>query len=132
MSSLILENLIKQKSKINFDFSKSFKSNQGLNENFNYDVHDLPILPNEKVNWNEIHHNEKSYFGKEYAFKDNDHILYFIKEVLNLKSNSDVEIFLKNNYVKVYIASSHSIELTGQEISLSKVIDEIFEDIFYF
>jgi pterin-4a-carbinolamine dehydratase len=131
MSSLILENLLKQQSKINFDFSKSFKSNQ--NNTIDADIFDLPLSPKESVSWVEKHHDNKVYFERTYNFSSNDHIIYFFKEVLNLpqKEQSDVEIFLKSNHVRVFIGSLQSFELSHQEIKLSKLIDEIYDDIFY-
>ena len=132
MSSLILENLIKQKSKINFDFSKSFKSNQALSESIDSDLFELPLSPNESTNWQEHYNANKIYLEKLYTFKNVDHVLYLVKEVLTTKKNqSEVEIFIKNNTVKVFVGSVNTTEITSVEIELTKLIDEIYDDIFY-
>ena len=131
MSSLILENLMKQASKINFDFSKSYKSNQ--NQPIEADIFDLPLEPKENNSWVEHDHDNKVYLEKIYKFHDTDHIIYFVKEVLSAqkKAQSDVELFIKNDNAKVFICSLQSTALTYQEVQLSKFIDEIYDDIFY-
>jgi pterin-4a-carbinolamine dehydratase len=132
--SRLLEHIIKNSSMIDFNLTKSYNENKRLIERVNNPEFDMtsPIKPI-KSDWEEIEHSSGVYLEKTYKFRDIKHIKYFLNECID-KSESLAyypEIFVKHHDVKVYLKSEFTNQVSDEDISFSKFLNEVYEDIFY-
>jgi pterin-4a-carbinolamine dehydratase len=130
MSSLIIENILQKKEKLNFDFSKSIKEN---NDNFskNYD-NILPISINDQKNsWEHMHHDGFEKLYKVYNFSLYKHMLYFLNEYISIiaKYNKVLDFVVKEDNVKIILYTQDYNQVTDLDLQISKFLDDISDDI---
>lgn len=126
-----LSRLIESKKNIiEFDMSKSFHENRYNNFQSNIEV--SPISPVES-SWEEIRHNKGVYLEKTYSFPNKKHLKYFLSECIeeSEKLSYYPELFIKENKVRVYLKNEFVDQISNEDLSFSKFLDEIYEDIFY-
>ena len=116
-----------------FDFSKSIIKNiYNLSESVNAYNEDTPINV-EKSDWQILDTHKGAFLQKKYNFGNYKHMLYFISEVIketgSIKKNPDMVISGLNIDVRIY--SEFISDITSVELSISKFVDEIYEDIRY-
>tara|TARA_Y100000389_G_C17411514_1_gene491200 strand:- start:650 stop:1051 length:402 start_codon:yes stop_codon:yes gene_type:complete len=129
--SRLLENIIKKTSMINFNLTKSYTEN--LNESRLMNInHESPIEP-VAASWKETIRGNKVFLEKIYRFEDTKHIKYFLSEYINSyqKLGYDPEIRIKGKTIKVFLGNDNFTNITDVDLSFSKHLDEIYEDIFY-
>jgi len=129
--SRLLENIIKKTAMIDFNLTKSYTGN--LNERRMLNInHDSPIEPVE-ASWKETIRGNKVFLEKIYRFEDTKHIKYFLSEYINSyqKLGYDPEIHIKGKTIKVFLGNDNFTNITDIDLSFSKYLDEIYEDIFY-
>lgn len=128
--SNILENIIGGNRKINFDFSKSL--NQTLNENFNYDVSQVPINAKEST-WETINDQSRTYMVKNYVFERYRHLIYFTSELLEhaRQKSHHPELLIKEDSVSVILCTKDLNEITELDIEFAKFADALFSEINY-
>ena len=121
-----------KKHTINYDMTKSFRENHNILSRVEMDHYDTPIDPAES-SWEEITHRNETFLKKTYIFKNTQQMKYFIDEFLNEtnKINYFPELFLKENQVKVFLKNEFANQIMDEDISFSKFLDEIYEDIHY-
>jgi len=124
--SRLIEN---RKRSIDFDLTKSFHENAN---SFQTDIEDNPINPVDS-NWEEINHNNQTFLKKTYIFKETQHLLYFINECIKKSEEENYypELFLKEKNVKIFLKNDLINQIDETDMSFSKFLDEIYEDIFY-
>jgi hypothetical protein len=116
-----------------FDFSKSPLQNiNNLKENKNYNVVNVPIQV-ENNDW--VIYDEKNgkFISKKYEFNDIKHMLYFLSEILKELTVKSIfpKITILELEVNIDIIPEFLEEITSFEISITKFIDEVYEDIRY-
>ena len=126
--SNILENIINNNKKINFDFTKSL--NQTLNENLNYDDSPVPIAAKES-SWETIDDQNRTYLIKSYNFERYRHLIYFTSEVLEhaRQKNHHPELLIKENIVTMILCTQDLNEVTELDIEFSKFSDSLYSEI---
>ena len=93
---------------------------------------DVPVKPS-VASWETFDYGDYTCIEKKYNFGSFHHLLYFVNEVLTagnrLSHDPNLSIVGLDIDVKLY---THDInDVTDADLKLSKIIDEIFEDIFY-
>ena len=128
--SRLLENIINKNMSINFDMSKSYSEN--INSRNILTFNDVPIDPIEST-WEEVKHDNKIYFEKIYTFGNIKHVKYFLNEYFDVyeKLGYEPELFIKGRKVKVYLGNPDFGDISELDIQFSKLLDEVYEDIFY-
>jgi len=128
--SNILKNIISNNKKINFNFSKSL--NQTLNENFDYDVSQVPIVVN-KSTWETINDHDRTFMIKNYIFDRYRHLIYFTSELLEhaRQKRHHPELSIKEDSVSVILYTKDLNEITELDIEYSKFADGLFSEINY-
>jgi pterin-4a-carbinolamine dehydratase len=126
--SNILENIINNNKKINFDFTKSL--NQTLNENLNYDASPVPIAAKES-SWETIDDQNRTYLIKSYNFERYRHLIYFTSEILEhaRQKNYHPELLIKENIVTMILCTQDLNEVTELDIEFSKFSDSLYSEI---
>ena len=127
----LLENIVAKRNKINFDLTKS------LNENI-YNIHDvnpdlnLPIETQES-SWETININNIIFMRKHYSFKRNQHLIYFVTEILELANRTlhHPIVLIDENIVQIKLYTKDINDITEIDIAHSKHIDELYEEINY-
>ena len=93
---------------------------------------EVPIEVDEPT-WETVHYSDHESIEKTYTFSDFNHLLYFVSEVL-ISSKSfghDPILNIDHDQVGVKLYTRDINEITELDIKFSKIVDEIFEDIFY-
>lgn len=124
---------IYEKSKLikeNIDF------NTGINNLFSSEfqgIRDIPDVPIQAVQkeWEEIETYDKNYINRMFSFEKYKHLMFFVNEVLNISNemmhHPELNIFDLNVDINLF---THDInDVSELDIKLSKIIDEIYEDI---
>ena len=116
------------------EFNLSGSSNniiQNLNRSFPYAEEEVPIEIVKKPSWN-IHTDQSGNFMKKtYRFSTNKHLIYFITEVIR-ESNENFhhpEILIKEDKVDIVLFTEQVNDVTEQDTKLSKIFDEIYNEI---
>lgn len=81
--------------------------------------------------WKTFDYGEYVALNKVYNFLNHDHFMYFVNEVL-INSNRidhDVEMIIRGKEVELVLYTHDYNDVTEIDIKLSRIIDEIFEDI---
>ena len=93
---------------------------------------DVPVKPEEGA-WQEISKKEYNALFRSYTFESYDHLLYFINEVLKSSERVNHHPILKIDHrqVDVTLYTKDFQDVSESDLNLSKIIDEIFEDITY-
>lgn len=109
-------------SNMNSLFSKSFQSVR--------DIHILPVEP-EKAEWEEHADFGKVSLNRTFAFERHKHLRFFVSEVLKesdkLMHHPTLQVRKDSVHVELY---THDInDISKQDLNLSKLIDEIYEDV---
>ena len=129
--SNLLENILNKNQKINFDFSKSYNRQNPNNVNYYNRESFLPIEP-ETSSWETIEDGYE-HLKKQYVFKTDKHLMYFVNQTLkeSFLKNHSPNIKITNKIVEVILFTEDVNSVTEVDIELSKIFDEIYEDIFY-
>lgn len=131
----LLENIISQsQNRVNFDFSKSYKENNHLKHSRQSNSLELPVEINDSSKWETISHDGSEKLYCQFSFKNHKHLLYFLNEVIKEadKRNHHPDMFISHKDVDVFLFTHALNDITESDISLSKFIMEVFEDIIYF
>ena len=129
-TTLILSNLFhKKRLEENLDLS----SQEILNKSFlNRHYSDAPVDP-EPGSWQFHDFGEYVALVKRYKFNSYDHFMYFINEVLNESNRMDhsPKMTIESLDVELVLYTHDINDITESDIKLSKIIDEIYHDIFF-
>tara|TARA_R110001583_G_scaffold19617_1_gene76636 strand:- start:478 stop:834 length:357 start_codon:yes stop_codon:yes gene_type:complete len=115
-----------------FDFSKSPIQNiNKLKENYSVDL-DIPVKV-EKNDWQVYDSKQGRGLIKTYYFQTYKHLVYFFTEIVNeLSKTKNIPIIIVSDLeVTIKIESSYLSDITSLEVSISKFVEEIYEDIRY-
>ena len=120
--------------------SKILKENIGFNSGMKEllssdfkgvkDILDLPIETKESE-WRTLEEFEKTSIERTFSFKDYDRLIFFINEFLNISKGMFhyPEINISNLDVSVSLYTRNINDISPLDIKLSKIANEIFEDI---
>ena len=91
----------------------------------------MPIEP-ETSSWETIEDGYE-HLKKQYVFKTDKHLMYFVNQTLkeSFLKNHSPNIKITNKIVEVILFTEDVNSVTEVDIELSKIFDEIYEDIFY-
>ena len=131
----LLESIISQsQNRVNFDFSKSYKENNSAVYSVQSNSLDLPIEINDSSKWETINHDSSQKLYCQFSFKHYKHLIYFLNEIIKESDNRNhhPDIFISHKDVDVFLFTHALNDITESDISLSKFIMEVFEDIIYF
>lgn len=83
--------------------------------------------------WETFNYGDYIALNRTYEFKSKDHLQYFLIETLNESHRLDHELKIIVTGMKVEIITyTHDInDVTDVDVKLSKLIDEIYQDIFF-
>ena len=83
--------------------------------------------------WSTFDYGDYTALNKTYKFNSQDHFMYFVNEVLNESSRVDhsVKMIIEHLSVELVLYTHDINDITESDISLSKSIDEIYQDIFF-
>lgn len=120
MSNQILSKVLgKNNSGGLFNFSKSIK------ENLNYSYQSNLPIEAKASSWSEF----DNLLIKDFEFNSNDHMIYFIKELINYKFKECLIMTIENDLINVKIISIEGNSISKKEIMICKYVDEIYDDI---
>jgi|TARA_B100000282_G_C31584727_1_gene422784 pterin-4a-carbinolamine dehydratase len=131
----LLENIIsKSQNKVNFDFSKSYKENSNMSYAHQANSLDLPIEINDSSKWETINHDGAQKLYCQFSFRNYKHLIYFLNEVIKEsdRRNHHPDMFISHKDVDVFLYTHALNDITESDISLSKFVMEVFEDIVHF
>jgi pterin-4a-carbinolamine dehydratase len=128
MSSIIIENLIRKKNKVDFDFSKSIKENQHI---VSYDFENEMPIEVKDSSWDYINVNNIEMLIKTYNFETFNHMMFFLNECMKKFNNLNVfpAIKIKNNNVNISLYTEGINSVGELDLELSKYLDELNDDI---
>lgn len=127
----LLENIVANRQKINFDLSKSLNENIYTTRDVN-PYNDLPIVTKTST-WETINEKQETYMFKSYSFDLNRHLIYFITSILEKANNTyhHPVILINENVVEIKLITKSINDVTEMDIEYSKFIDEIYQEINY-
>jgi 4a-hydroxytetrahydrobiopterin dehydratase len=93
---------------------------------------DVPVEAKES-SWTEFDHGAYTAIEKLYTMKDNDHLIYFINEILkeSQRINHHPKIMIDHMNVDISLYTKDINDVTESDIKLSRIIDEVYNDIFF-
>lgn len=118
-----------------FDMTKSGGNILNKIKNYPFDNSSgselLPIEASKDTSWDVVHSREGIYLMKTYLFSMNKHMLYFINEALKESSKffHFPELIVTENKVNIKLSTKDISDITETDHSLSKMFDEIYEEI---
>ena len=120
MSNQILSKVLgRNNSSALFNFSKSIK------ENINYSHQNTLPIEAKTSSWDEF----DNLMVKDFLFDSNDHMIYFIKELIVYKFKEYLVMTIENNSINVKVTNIEGNSVGKKEIMICKYIDEIYDDI---
>ena len=136
-----LKNLIKESAREafgDFDFSKSATSNSTYHD-IDHDLYkfnskdSLPVSVDNTSDWEYVDEYAKTSLNKTFEFKSMKSILFFVSEVLEKAEEVQHHpvLILDHYEVKVELSTVSINDVTESDLSLSKYIDEVADDIKY-
>tara|TARA_B100000674_G_scaffold264516_1_gene218358 strand:+ start:755 stop:1156 length:402 start_codon:yes stop_codon:yes gene_type:complete len=127
----LLENIIANSQKINFDLSKSLNENIYNARDQNPDLQ-LPVSI-KQATWETIETHSKVYIKNTYSFNLNQHLIYFVTTILEHanKINHHPVILIDENIIEVNLYTKDINDITELDLEYSKFIDEIYKEINY-
>jgi pterin-4a-carbinolamine dehydratase len=115
--------------------SIDMSDNSIFNNNKKYIERHMNDTPVEaiKAKWNSIDFGDYNALIKSYNFSSNDSLMYFVNEILTTsqKIDHDVKLIIDGKYIEVVLYTRGYNNVTDIDIKLSKIIDEIFDDLNY-
>jgi len=71
--------------------------------------------------------------NKSYDFLSHEHFMYFVNEVLNnaKRLDHDINLVINGSEVEINLFTKDINDVTDIDLKLSRIIDEIFQDIYY-
>jgi pterin-4a-carbinolamine dehydratase len=130
LNSDILRNLAELADTNKFDLTKEeiLAKNGFLNRHMS----DNPVEV-EPGSWSTFDYGDYTAINKTYNFDSQDHFMYFINEVLaeSKRMNHDPKLIIEYPKIEIVLYTHDFNDVTESDISLSKSVDEIYQDIFF-
>jgi len=132
----ILNNLFRLKSNINenFDMSKEeiLKNELPSISFIERHANNSPIEA-EQSKWQVFDYGDYTALNRTYRFNSKDHLKYFIIETLNESErlNHDIKMTIESMSINIITYTHDFNDVTDADLKLSKIIDEIYQDIFF-
>tara|TARA_R110001599_G_scaffold212368_2_gene410044 strand:+ start:772 stop:1179 length:408 start_codon:yes stop_codon:yes gene_type:complete len=133
MSSSIL-NIVFSKSELNENITPT--QNRALDHldfvNRQMMFNEVPVLPVESE-WSEFDYGDYTAIQKSYVMKNHDHLVYFVNELLKEAKRIDhhPRMTIDHMSVELVLYTRDINDVTESDIKLSRIIDEIYNDIFF-
>ena len=120
----LFENLDYDNEKLdNLNNIKSFITRQSTFEN-------VPITASPSE-WNQFDYGHSNKLEKTFEITDHENLRYFINEILDLsnRKNHHPEVTIFHNRISIKLYTQDINDITELDIDMSRMIDEIYEDI---
>jgi len=93
---------------------------------------DVPVEA-EESDWQEFDYGAYIAIQKSYIMKSHDHLLYFVNEVLKESKRIDhhPKITIDHMNIDIVLYTKDYNDITEADIKLSKIVDEVYDDIFF-
>ena len=93
---------------------------------------DVPVEA-EESSWKEFDYGKYVAIQKSFIMKNHDHMIYFINEVLKESNRIDHHpvITIDHMNIDVVLYTKDYNDITEADIKLSKIVDEVYNDIFF-
>lgn len=130
LSAVFNKNIISENSVVPTNTNRSLDHRDFINRQML--SREVPIQASEST-WETFQHTDHESIQKVYSFQNFDHLLYFVNEVLisSKRIGHDPIVRIDHDQVEVKLYTKDINEVTEIDIRFSKIVDEIFEDIFY-
>jgi len=132
MSSRIIENILKNNN-VDPDFKNVNSAMRRLlgYTDYNEDIDDNNPIDPKPSGWMQSSDSQKNFLIKTYDLSSKKFVMYFLSELHDLATqyNHHPEIHIKENEVTVVLYTEMMNDVSDVDISLSKQIDDIIEDI---
>ena len=127
----LLENILANSRKINFNLTKSLNENIYAVRDEN-PVLDLPVVT-KKSTWETINTNKETYMTKSYKFNLSKHLIYFVSTILERANNVHHHpvVLIDENIVEIKLYTKDINDITELDIEFSKFVEEIYAEINY-
>ena len=93
---------------------------------------DVPVEAREGE-WTEVNFDNYTAIQKTYIMKNNDHLIYFLNEIIKESNriNHHPKIVIDHLKIDIEIYTKDYNNVTESDVALSKIINEIYNDIFF-
>jgi len=130
LNSILGKNTLKESVDVHSQQNRELDQLDFINRQMKFN--DVPVEAKES-DWSEFDFGEYSAIQKSYTVKSNDHLMYFINEVLKESNriNHHPKITIDHMNIDIELYTKDYNNVTESDIKLSKIIDEIYNDIFF-
>ena len=94
------------------------------------DIPELPVEPN-KMEWEENSSFEKTSLNRRFSFQNHRHLRFFVEEILKESDRMmhHPTMVVGSDYVEIELYTHDINDISEQDLTLSKFINDIYEDV---